>query len=141
MNTILKKITVTVFTLVLLLSSFGVASHTQAASVMFNTNSLDYPTFQVANRTQDLGCRTCWTSGISNVQSGDVVSFLFYYHNTGSVAAQNTRMRLSMNNQGTQAFVSGFLSADGVSPLSETAAVSLASGLSNLSFSFQSANW
>ena len=67
-----------------------------ASGAQFNTDPQDNPTLEVSNYTQNPGS-TNWSSSISNVHVGDIVSFVFYYHNTGDQTANNTRSAISFS--------------------------------------------
>lgn len=74
---------------------FGVSvAKASASTTVFNTNPLDYATALVSNYTTAPGCQTCWSPSVT-MAPGQVVSMKLYYHNTGTVTATDTRVRMS----------------------------------------------
>ncbi len=69
------------------------------ASIMFNTLSNDLDTVLVSNYTDCPNSSTCWSNSVS-AQPGDIIAVRVYYHNTGTQAAPNTRIRMSPQNSG-----------------------------------------
>jgi len=94
----------------------------------FNTDPQDKPTLRVSNYTQNPGCSSCWSSSTSGVNPGDVVSFVFYYHNTGSVTAKSSFAEISFSNNGSSITAHGEIGAQNASSVSGSATVYAASG-------------
>lgn len=114
---------------------------TNSGYTSFNTSSQDYSTLLVSNHSQNPGSSTNWSGSVQNVHAGDVVSFRFYYHNTGTVTAQDTRAAISFSYSQTGMSANGKLWASNAAPVYGTAYISLASGVKNPSLSFNSAVW
>ncbi|HYE73452.1 MAG TPA: hypothetical protein VEF04_08975, partial [Blastocatellia bacterium] len=80
------------------IASFGIlaffASATNAlAFVQFNNDPQDFATFRTLNSTQ---CPNCTSWALSTTANpGDTISFDLYYHNTGSEAASNVRLKVT----------------------------------------------
>jgi hypothetical protein len=78
----------------------------------FNDDSLDFDTVRVSNYTKFPNSTDDWHANI-DADAGDVVSVAVYYHNTGSVDAENVTISMSMpGNTGTDFTVDGGVSAD-----------------------------
>lgn len=114
---------------------------TNSGYASFNTSSQDYPTLLVSNHTQNPGSSTDWSGSVQNVHAGDIVSFRFYYHNTGTVTAQDTRAAISFSYSQTGMSATGKIWASNAAPVSGTAYVSMANGVQDASLSFNSAAW
>lgn len=110
-----------------------------ASGAQFNTDPLDKPTLRVSNYTQNPGS-TNWSSSISNVHVGDIVSFVFYYHNAGDQTANNTRAAISFN-YGSGVSAAGVISADNALSAYGSASVYPAAGETITSLTFDSAEW
>lgn len=122
------------------LSGFSLVNTAYATDyATFNNDSKDYPTLQVSNYTAAPGCTTCWSSSLNNVNPGDIVSFLFYYHNTSQTTAYNTKLGVSFN-YGSSVFATGKLWADNASQITRSATINPASGRIN-SLTFHSYQW
>ncbi len=104
------------------LSSFAIES------AQFNTDPQDAPTLQVTNYTKNPQCSTCWASSILDVKPSDTVSFAFYYHNTGTASALDTRAQLSFTNNTASVNANGKLWAQNASAVYGSATVSAAPG-------------
>lgn len=89
-----------------------------------NAHPSDFPVLEVSNYSRCPGSNTCWSSSISGVRSGEIISFVMYAHNTGSVDASNTRVKLDLTESGSQAYGYATISADNASPVYGQAQVS-----------------
>jgi len=58
----------------------------------FNNDTKDNPTFRISNYTKNPGCSNCWFSSVP-ADSGDIVSFDIYYHNTDNQTASNVTLK------------------------------------------------
>lgn len=105
-----------------------------------NGDSQDRPTLRVGNYTQFPNSND-WYQSINNVNAGDVVSFVFYYHNTGSVTARNTKARISLSVNDTSISASGSISADNAPSVYGSASAQVTSGQKFTGATFQSALW
>ncbi len=121
MKTIIRPIT-------LFLLSAGIfvpAALANAAS--FNNDPADYPTLQVTNYSQNPNCNTCWGSSVS-ANSGEIVSFLLYFHNTGSDTATQAKALLTLpGGMITTANVTGQITAQNASAATRSVTVNLPS--------------
>ena len=76
-----------------------------AANITFNTSGADCATVRVRNTTQGIpsngvgttGCDSlsAWTTSAVSANPGDIISVAIYYHNTGTVTATNTKIKVS----------------------------------------------
>jgi len=87
--------TASVFLAALILSTFVPIVNAQGTA-QFNTASGDQPGLQVSNYTKYPGSNSNWARTVS-ADPGDVLSFLIFYHNTSSVTAYNTRLKLNLS--------------------------------------------
>jgi len=85
-----NKIKSAIFTAVFLLVFF--APMYSAIASTFNNDMQDNPTLRISNYTKNPGCSDCWVSSVS-ADSGDIVSFDIYYHNTGGQTANDVTLR------------------------------------------------
>lgn len=76
----------------LAMAAFVVPASTFAATL--NGSAQDNATLRVVNYTMNASCLTCWSAS-ATANSGDVLSFAIYYHNTGTDTATNVRVRLT----------------------------------------------
>ncbi len=111
-----------------------------AAGPQFNTDPLDKPVLRVSNYTQNPGSSINWSQSITNVHAGDVISFVFYYHNTGDQTAANARAAVSFS-YGSSVSASGVISADNASAVYGSSSVSPAAGETITSLTFNSSEW
>ena len=118
---------------------FALQAPTALAGASFNNDSQDNPTLEVSNHTTNPG--NIWHSSISDVEVGDVVSFLFYYHNTGNETAHNTKARLSFNTSGSRVTANGTISADNASSAGRSVTVNAKSNNVFTGMTFHSALW
>ncbi len=65
-----------------------------AASASFNNNSADYPTVRAANYTLYPNSTTNWST-YTAAEPGQIIGVAIYYHNTTSVTAENTIIRVN----------------------------------------------
>lgn len=94
----MEKIFKIIFVATIAVSAFfGMSMSKASAATSFNTNPNDFATTRVTNDTQNPGCTSCW-SGSATMAPGEVVSVTVYYHNTGNEVANDTRIRLSPQN-------------------------------------------
>jgi hypothetical protein len=101
-------------------------SNASAQQTQFNTLSNDRPTIQVSNHTNNPGCTSCWSTSVS-ADPGDIVSVYIYYHNTGTVAANNTKVKLNVNQGADSQYhnISGFVSASNANASNGSASINL----------------
>jgi hypothetical protein len=101
-------------------------SNAFAQQTQFNTLGNDRPTIQVSNYTNNPGCTSCWSTSVS-ADPGDIVSVYVYYHNTGTVAANNTKVKLNVNQGADSQYhnISGFVSASNASASNGSASINL----------------
>ncbi len=109
------------------------------ATAVFNNDPQDKPTLRVSSYTANPDSNSNWSGSINDVRVGDVVSFVFYYHNTSQSAAINTKLKLSFNYSGGGVSASGNVSADNASPAYGSATVNPAAGHTLTGLTFNSA--
>lgn len=66
-----------------------------AEAASFNGGPQDSPTLQVSNYSANPGCNTCWSGSVS-ANAGEIISFMVYYHNTGSDTANSTILQVNL---------------------------------------------
>jgi hypothetical protein len=111
-----------------------------AHAASFNGDPTDDPTLEVTNFTVNPNCNTCWTNSVS-ANAGEVVSFDIYYHNTGSNAAQDTRISVPLPfGNFTSQTVNGILWAQNASAVNGSVTVNLTSN-QTLTFISGSVKW
>ena len=138
MNTIIKKITVALLSMIVVAGAFAPVSSVFAAS--FNNDAKDYATIQVSNYTRNPGSTSNWSNSVS-ANAGEIVSFLVYYHNTATDAANGTSVRVQLpSGQFTSATVTGDVRSSNASPVSGSASINLSSSQS-LTFIPGSVSW
>ena len=135
----MKKFITNVALFAVVLSIFLPVVNIIAATAVFNTDPLDKPTLRVSNHTANPGSNSDWSSGITGVNVGDVVSFVFYYHNTSNSTALNTRLKVAFNYNNGGITANGNVSADNASPAYGSATVTPASGQTLTGLTFNSA--
>ena len=95
----MKKITIVLFALIILLTGVGVFADSQFVS--WNTNPMDCPGSGVGNFTTGVGIPTngydCWNLKNVSANPGNTVNVQLYYHNTGSQSAVNTKVYISVS--------------------------------------------
>ena len=114
-KTKMKKIISNVLGLAVILGVLAPVFSVFAGSAVFNNDPQDKATLRVSNYTANPGSNVNWTPSISGVNVGDVISFIFYYHNTSQFTATNTKLRLSFNYSGGSISANGAISADNAS--------------------------
>jgi len=78
----------------------------------FNTASYDGNAVEVSNYTRYPGSNTNWATTV-NADPSDVLSFLIYYHNTSSVTARNTKLKLNLSpNVSNSSPITAIITAD-----------------------------
>lgn len=112
-----------------------------ASGAVFNTDPQDKPTLRVSNYTLNPGSSTNWASSISNVHVGDIISFVFYYHNAGDQTALNTHANISFNYGASSVTASGFISANNAPSAYGSVSIYPAFGENINSLTFHSAEW
>ena len=79
--------------------TFTISGTSNTTTTTFNNDAQDRPTVRAMNFTQHGITTTCWTTTVpgsnnncsnQTLAANDIVSVAIYYHNTGTVAAQNT---------------------------------------------------
>ena len=140
MKNIFKKVNIGLVALLALAAIF-VPMHAAHAGASFNNDPQDRATLRVTNSTLNPGCTTCWTQTITGVRNGDYVSFAIYYHNTGTSAAQNTRVRLTTNPVSNGMQASGYVWADNASMVSGSASAYFDSALQNGELAYDAVLW
>lgn len=65
------------------------------AAASFNYGQQDPSTLQVSNYSANPSCNTCWYHSIS-ASAGQIISFMVYYHNTGTDTANNTTLQVNL---------------------------------------------
>src|SRR3989344_6454360 len=68
---------------------------TALAAAQFNTYPGDKPTLQVGNASQNAPSNGAWSTSV-NVNAGEVLNFLVFYHNAGDTTATNTRLKINL---------------------------------------------
>ena len=107
----------------------------------FNDDPDDFPTVRVSNFTEHPFSTTDWALSIT-ANPGDIVAIGVYYHNTGNVDAQNTKVAISVpvGTSTTNFTVSGDVSADNASVVGGSATITLPSN-QTLTYVSGSAKW
>ena len=118
-----------VFLGLLLLASSGFASVALAdGATSLNTDSRDFPTVEVSNYTLYPESSNHWSTAISGVSDGQLISVNIYYHNSGANVADNVRLRMSQPSGSASSFTfSGSVSADNANTANGVATVNLTS--------------
>lgn len=94
---------------------------------VLNTDPQDELALQVSNRTTCVGCNN-WSNSVS-ANAGDIVSFMFFYHNTGANTANNLSVRIQLSNSGNNIVANGTISATNAPSVSGSATVVLPAGI------------
>ncbi|MFA6994522.1 MAG: fibronectin type III domain-containing protein [Candidatus Paceibacterota bacterium] len=141
MKNIFTKVNIGLVALIAIAAIFVPLHAAHASTTSFNTDPQDRSTLRVTNSTLNPGCTTCWTQTISGVRNGDYVSFAIYYHNTGTSAAQNTRVRLTTSPASNGVQASGYLWADNASTVSGSASAYFDSALQNGELAYDAVLW
>ena len=132
----------------LLLASFlvggililGIPVISADTSAYFNSDPADRPTLLVSNYTDYHGSNANWSTSVS-ADAGETISFLVYYHNTSSVTANQTRLRVDLpSGNFTSLSVSGRVWANNASAVIGNTSINLSSSQS-LSFIPGSVQW
>ena len=102
---------ISLFAAALFLGSFGLAQ----AAVCVNCESIDKPTLQMKNRTQNINA---WVTGSLSASHNDNLGFLVYYRNSGATAGLNGKVRVVFpkNSQSSPLSVRGEVDWDGGGP-------------------------
>jgi len=97
---------------------------------VFNPSQADHP-LRIGNETQSQGTQN-WQTSLSGVNAGDSLKFSVYFHNAGSIAAQNTNVRIQLSPIGsnTSFVATSTISATGFSSYTTTATMGLTSSQS-----------
>jgi hypothetical protein len=139
MKNYIKKIIVGMFALVAICASQSAFAST------WNGASNDCKSISIINATTNQGYQNpCWPLTSVSASAGDVINVRIYYHNTGSVTANNTRIVLSApigDSSTTQSFTGRIVSDQGsVSFGPVTANLSSSQSLSLSSVKWYTAN-
>jgi len=135
MKKYMKKIIVGIFAFALLFTAQSVFAST------WNGASNDCRGISIANATTEEGyAEPCWTGTSVDADGGDTLNIRIYYHNTGSVTAENTRVRLSapLGSSSTTKSFSGSISSDQGNLTLSTVTANLSS---SQTLSFNSVKW
>jgi len=131
----MKKIIIGLFSLVVLFTAQN------AFAATWNGASNDCKGISIANATTNEGYgNPCWPSTSVSASAGDTLNVRIYYHNTGTVTTNNTRVSLSapIGSASSSKSFSGSISSD-------QGSLSLGSVVANLSSSqtltFNSVKW
>jgi hypothetical protein len=89
-----------------------------ASGAALNVHPQDFPVLEVSNYSRCPGSNSCWSSSISGVRAGETIAFVMYAHNTGTDGANNTRVQLQLDENGSQARGIATISADNASAVS-----------------------
>ncbi len=133
-------ITKTIMSLVAVLGLLGVSAGSAfAANVSFNDHPSDCETVMIANHTTQEGITNpCWATSISQVDAGETINVRIYYHNTGSNAASDVRIKLNQPSGSSLSHTfNGSVSGSGASA-SGSVGVHMSS---SQSFTFGSVRW
>ena len=96
----------------------------------FNSDPADKATVLVSNYTDYPGSNANWASSVS-ADANEIISFLVYYHNTSSVTANQTRLRVDLpSGQFTSLSASGRVWANNASAVIGSANINLSSSQS-----------
>ncbi len=115
-------------------------AYSDAEAASFNYGPQDPPTLRVSNYSANPGCNTCWSGSVSG-KTGDIISFMVYYHNTGNDTADNTTLKVNLpEGNFTSTTVSGSVNAQNSSGASGSVGIYLSSNQS-LSFIPNSLRW
>jgi hypothetical protein len=91
MKNYINKIIVGIFSFALIF-----VGQSAFASGIWNTASNDCPTINVANTNGRAGWgNPCWNGTNISANPGDIINVRVYYHNTGTVTANNTKLILN----------------------------------------------
>ncbi len=129
------------FLTVATLSQFVFPGQIFADWTSLNTDPLDYQALQASNSATDPGCSTCWSTSVAGAAPGEQVSFLFYYHNSGEVTAENLRVTIDFWGDSQNLTGSGLISADNASPAFGSAVIHAVPGVENLGLTFAYGKW
>ncbi len=116
---------------------------TVLAAAQFNTASGDRSTLQVVNATTSPYTNSAWSNS-ANVNAGDVLNFLVFYHNTGDATATNTRLKINLPTSISSGslFVTGYVTSDRTSQINGNTSVTLNGiGSQSLTYINGSAKW
>lgn len=144
MKKFIKNIIVGVFGLALVLLAQGVSANTSygRGSVSWNGAPNDCKGISIINATTDEGYGDpCWYGTSISADAGDTINVRIYYHNTGSMTAENVKVVLNAPTGGsasTTKTFSGSISSNqgGISLGSVTAKLS-----SSQTITFDSVKW
>ena len=114
--------------------AFGMASTALAAGAVINSASGDLKTVRVSNYSAQPGSMS-W-GATANSAAGQTVSVGIYYHNSGDVALQNLRIKLSPQTSGSSSShtFTATLSADNASSITDSATVNVIDGAQSMSY-------
>lgn len=106
----MKKLIISIFAIIALLG----ANTSSVFAAGWNDDPQDLNTVMVSNHTTN-PCNTgpgvgCWSSSISNVSAGDIVSVQIYFHNTSNTPANNVSLFMGPQSTGSttsQTFAGG----------------------------------
>src|SRR3989344_5615636 len=124
MKNIIKTVGVVAVALFAIVPQFALAA-------TLNNHSLDFPTLETKNETQNPNSTTGWSTTAS-ASAGERVSFHIYYHNNSSETARNLHVRLSpqSTSSGTTQSFTAYVWADNASQVVGSATVTLSSSQS-----------
>ncbi len=107
-------------------ASVALANSHPVYAASFNNDPQDRATLMAGNYTLDPS-NCCWSTNLTGVRPGDIVSFAIYYHNTGSDTARNVVVKLTQPSSGpsTSFTLTGSVDADNASAVSGNATVSI----------------
>lgn len=88
MKNITKYVVAAAFALVVMGAGVSVA---QAGTVTFNTDPQDHATIRVTNASDNPNCNSCWEGSVTATY-GETVNVRLYYHNTGNMTANDTKL-------------------------------------------------
>lgn len=102
----------------------------QDEPVSFNDHPNDCQTVMAANHTTQAGVGTpCWSTSIPQVQSGETVNVMIYYHNTGYQTANDVRVQLVHSGNSVNNTFTGKVIYQGSVVSQDTITVNSATGL------------
>jgi len=114
--------------------AFGMATSAFASGAVINSSSGDLKTVRVSNYSAQPGSMS-WGATV-NSAAGQTVSVGIYYHNSGDVALQNLRIKLSPQTSGSSSShtFTATLSADNATSVTDSATINVIDGAQSITY-------
>jgi len=107
-----------------------------SAMAKFNDDLRDQPTFVVSDPTG----ATKWSSRLTNIRPGDLVTFAWAIHNTGTITAENVRVQLGLAYAATDISAAGDVISSNAPAAYGSARITLLGGYANVRLKYLQAH-